>query len=349
MQKNRILTAIFTILFATAVLAPATAHAEGTATAQTSKKGGKGKGKKPAPPPPPADTSPPSSAATSGSTASDKAGDAAAGSAAAAGKTADTGAAPSTADAESGDGKGADGAASATKNAVESTLPADDPNSPFEKPNTTYQFVGARFRYVIIPKFMMHLFGDGGTTVGIPAFGPEFSVRRNGFEYTFSLMYAIYNMDPTPFKAKTDPDTSYEIVDANLKALYLSSDFMWSADFDPKLSFVYGAGAGLGIVFGDIHRVQAYPPAGVTDPYQYQPCVRPGVPNGAYCGNDNDHYGNFTEPSWANGGSKPIVFPWLSLNTGLRFKPSRHAVIRLDVGWNLFNGPFFGLAGNYGL
>ena len=30
-------------------------------------------------------------------------------------------------------------------------LGLDDPNSPFEKANTTYRFIGARFRYIVIP------------------------------------------------------------------------------------------------------------------------------------------------------------------------------------------------------
>src|SRR5258708_14766137 len=105
----------------------------------------------------------------------------------------------------------------------------DDPNSPFEKNNQTYRFVGARFRYIIIPQFYMGLFGSGGATVGVPAFGPEFTIRKNGFEYVLSLMYASYALDPTPFTAKTDPDTSYAIVDTNIKALYLMSDFLWSS------------------------------------------------------------------------------------------------------------------------
>ena len=75
----------------------------------------------------------------------------------------------------------------------------DDPNSPFEKADTTYRFIGARFRYVVIPKFYMNLFGSGGATLGVPAFGPEFTIRKNGFEYVLSLMYASYAMDPTPF------------------------------------------------------------------------------------------------------------------------------------------------------
>jgi hypothetical protein len=225
----------------------------------------------------------------------------------------------------------------------------DDPNSPVEKQNVTYRFVGARFRYVIIPKFYMGLFGDGGRTVGVPAFGPEFTIRKNGFEYVLSAMYASYAMDPTPFKSKTDPDVAYEIVDTDIKALYLMSDFLWSSELSKTSAVVYGAGFGVAAIFGDIHRVQSYPPNGVTDPYSYVACQGVGNPNGSYCGNDNNHYGGYTEPSWANGGSKPIIFPWLSLQTGFRFKPAKQFMGRVDIGWNLLNGPFFGLALNYGI
>src|SRR5882724_8702699 len=225
----------------------------------------------------------------------------------------------------------------------------EDKNSPFEKANTTYQFVGARFRYIIIPQFYMGLFGSGGRTVGVPAFGPELTIRKNGFEYVLSAMYASYAMDPTAFKAKTDGNDAWELVDTNIKALYLMSDFLWSSEISPKFSVNYGAGFGIGAVFGDIHRVQAYPVGDPNDHASYQPCVRQGVPNGAYCGGDNNHYGDYTEPSWANSGSKPIIFPWMSVQTGFRFKPVKQFAARLDIGWNLFNGPFFGLAANYGL
>jgi hypothetical protein len=226
----------------------------------------------------------------------------------------------------------------------------DDPNSPFEKNNQTYRFVGARFRYIVIPKFYMGLFGDGGTTVGVPAFGPEFTIRKNGFEYVLSAMYASYAMDPTPFKAKTDGNDAWELVDTNIKALYLMSDFLWSSEINPTFSAVYGAGFGIAAVFGDIHRVQAYTTGDPNDPSTYQPCIANGALGiGPFCGSDNEHYGNYTEPSWANGGSKPIIFPWLSLQTGLRFKPTKQFMMRLDVGWNLLNGPFFGIAANYGL
>src|SRR5258706_5638799 len=226
----------------------------------------------------------------------------------------------------------------------------DDPNSPVEKQNVTYRFVGARFRYIIIPQIYMELFGSGGSTFGVPAFGPEFTIRKNGFEYVLSAMYASYAMGDTQFKAKTDAADAWEIVNTDIKALYLMSDFLWSSELSPKFSAIYGAGFGIAAIFGDIHRVQAKPPLGGntnSDPNTWVKCNSPL--DGGTCGPDNNHYGDYTEPSWANSGSKPIVFPWLSVQTGVRFKPAKQFMARLDVGWNLFNGPFFGIAGNYGL
>ena len=67
-----------------------------------------------------------------------------------------------------------------------------------------------------------------------------------------------------------------------------------------------------------------------------------------YCGTDNNHYGSYTEPSWADGGSKPIIFPWLVFQTGFRYKPHRNFVARLDAGFGT-SGFFFGLGADYGL
>ena len=70
---------------------------------------------------------------------------------------------------------------------------------------------------------------------------------------------------------------------------------------------------------------------------------------GAYCGNDNNHYGGYDEPSWANGGSKPFIFPWISLpQVSFRYKPIKTSRRALDVGFSL-TGFFFGAAVDYGL
>lgn len=224
-------------------------------------------------------------------------------------------------------------------------------NTPFEKPGQTYRFVGFRYRGIIVPKFMMNMFGaDGGRTVYVNDFGPEFAIRKDGFEYDFALTYAPYSMDPTPFKSSSDPATGWEIVQSDVKMIQLTADFLWSQQFNPEFSWNYGLGAGLGFVFGDLHRVQAYPPNGVSvdNPDGYQPCIAPGNPDPTFCGNDNNHYGGYTEPSWANGGSKPILFPWLAVETGFRYKPVKQFAARLDLGFGT-SGFFFGLGADYGL
>jgi hypothetical protein len=106
-------------------------------------------------------------------------------------------------------------------------------------------------------------------------------------------------------------------------------------------------GAGLGIVFGDLIREQAMPPGGNTnaDPYDWVPC--PG-PIGGTCDDDNEHYDGYTEASWAGGGSKPIVFPWFAIQTGLRYKPHKNFVARLDLGFGT-SGFFWGIGADYGL
>ncbi len=224
-----------------------------------------------------------------------------------------------------------------------------DADSPIEKKGQTYHFVGLRYRGVIVPKFMMNLFGDGGTTVYVDAFGPEFTIRKDQFEYVFSLWYADYGMDDTPFKASDDEEEAWEIVNSEIKVVYLTADFLWTHQFTPEWGLNYGMGAGFGLVFGDLSRVQAYSPTGApADPEDYRKCSAPGVPDPNYCGSDNEHYGDYTEPSWADGGSKPIIFPWLALQTGLRFKPHRNFMGRLDLGFGL-SGFFVGLGANYGL
>jgi len=236
-----------------------------------------------------------------------------------------------------------DASGSTNKEAI--VADAEQGNSPLEHPGQVYRFVGLRYRGIIVPKFMINMFGaDGGRTVYVHDFGPEFAIRKDGFEYDFSLTYASYQMDPTPIKASSDPENAWEIVTSNLKMINLKADFLWSTDFSPEFALNYGIGAGFGIVFGDLHRVQAYKNANGA----YQPCAAQGSPDPSYCGSDNDHYDNYSEPSWANGGSKPILFPWLALQTGFRFKPTKHFVARLDAGFGT-SGFFVGLGADYGL
>ena len=219
----------------------------------------------------------------------------------------------------------------------------EEETSPVEVAGQTYHFVGARYRALIVPKFVIGLFADGGTTVVAHSGGAEFGIRRDNFEYDFGLWLAGYGMAPTPFKATTDGPDAWELAESKIRVLYLTADFLWSHPFSPELALNYGAGVGMGLVFGPLYRNQAYPAGGGS----YAACVEPFNPH-PYCGNDNNHYDGYEEPSWAEGGSKPILFPWIAAQTGLRYKPHRRFVGRLDLGFGL-SGFFLGLGADYGI
>jgi len=201
---------------------------------------------------------------------------------------------------------------------------------------------------IVVPKFMLNLFADGGTTVVVHSFGPEFAIRKDGFEYNLGAWLAFYSMDDTAFKGKSDGVEAWELVSTSTKIFFLTADFMWTHQFSPEWGLNYGVGAGFGFVFGDVHRNQSMPGpnSDPNDANTWVKCPAPGV--SPFCDTSNDHYGNYTEPSWANGGSKPIIFPWLTIQTGLRFKPSHSFAGRLDVGFGT-SGFMFGLGGDYGL
>ncbi|MBN1609204.1 MAG: hypothetical protein JW940_21420 [Polyangiaceae bacterium] len=228
-------------------------------------------------------------------------------------------------------------------------------DSPYEKPDETYYFAGLRYRGMVVPKFMMNLFASGGTTLYVNGFGPEASIRKNGFETIFGMWWSGYYMPNTPFKGISEHAAAYEIVKSNIQVMYLSADFMWSKSFSDMVALNYGMGAGLGIVWGDLRRNQATPPVPNADvnPEDFVKCRGVGDPpfvddhGDPYCDNDNDHYGKYTEDSWVNGGQKPNIFPWFALQMGVRVKPHKNVATRFDVGWAL-TGPFFGLAAAYG-
>jgi len=221
-----------------------------------------------------------------------------------------------------------------------------------ELENEDYRFLGLRARVIYVPEFMFGLFGaDGGKAVVAPSIGPEYVTRRNGFEVATWLTFTSYGMDDAPFKASSDPDEAYEIVKSEIKTITVGADFLWTHPLNEKgLSLTYGGGAGIGVVFGKLYRNQAYPPSGPGDPETYVKCPGPNPAYGGYCATDNDHYGDYTEPNWLDGGAKPLLFPWIALpQVGLRWKPSRQFAMRLDTGLSLPGPFFFGLSGQYGL
>lgn len=211
--------------------------------------------------------------------------------------------------------------------------------------------LGLRYRGMFIPKAVLNWFADGGQSLYVNGVGPEFSIRDDDVEYVLSAWLAFYTMDPVAIKGKSDDELAWEIVDSEMKSLYLTFDYLWHHRFSSTLELSYGGGAGLGFLFGALHRTQATLVTGGTpgNPDDYVPCDGVNMPpQGGYCDDINNHYDGYDEPNWFHGGAKPVLFPWVTGQVGLRYQPHPKFVARLDLGLGT-SGIYFGIGADYGL
>lgn len=258
----------------------------------------------------------------------------------------------STAFADSADeAKGGDSSAD-TSSADKQAAPSGDNDiwNTTEEPTKSYKYVGARYRHVIVPQFVLNLFSDGGALSHVPIAGAEFGSRRDHVEYVFSLSYADYSTPDLLFKGKGQPDIAYEKINSDLGVLFGKVEILYEIPLDKKsrFAFLIGGGVGIGGVFGDLYRSQVYPKDEQNidrqDPSQWKKCQSLNDPfSPIYCANDNTAFGNYAEPSWASGGSKPFVFPWIALpQASFRYKPLKFLQARVDLGLALSSGFYFG-------
>jgi hypothetical protein len=218
--------------------------------------------------------------------------------------------------------------------------PRGTPGTPVAARPTSW--LGARYYGVVLPKFVMNLIADGGTTLVVPGGAFTFTTLASDIELTVALGYLSYRMGETPLKPRGEPDTQWELVGSSLQALTATVDLMWAFPLDAakNVSFRVGGAVGLGWMFlGDMTRLHIYPANGVPgDPSTYLVCKGPNDPRGtfAYCNTldkSANHYPGYTEPDWFHGGIRPALFPWLVVpQLGLSFHPSRATAIDVETG-----------------
>jgi hypothetical protein len=246
----------------------------------------------------------------------------------------------------------------------------DSPNTDvYEKPTKTYYFVGLRYHGTIIPKFMVNLFVNEGATFFSNSGGAEIDIRRDDFSLIPWVTYASYGFGDTLFFQKNQPDqpSNYSDVSSSLSAIYVGADVLWSKDLDSgkHVQFEYGAGFGLGVLFGTITNDWVYQVGSPTPTYAgqvilqgsngnyYTPCRTANdnlsCQTGAHNGATVAKVGGYSEPNWTNGGSVPVVFPHLALPIlGIRYQPIKQLEARAQVGFSI-TGFFFGLSVDYGI
>ena len=223
-----------------------------------------------------------------------------------------------------------------------------------ENRDETYLFLGASYRHVFVPSFLLEIGVDAAPSANNPAVGVDFTYRRNGFSVVASLFWMSGAVEGA-FRSSGDPDEDTEWIDSSLSGIFASATVLWSTPiWEDYIVFEYGVGLGIGVVFGDLVRTEAEPAEGGG----YQPCAGPLTGNVNYCaatssggptdpdGVDGEHYGVVAE-SWVGGGNVPNVVPWLALpHLAVRFKPIRPLVMKIEGGVGL--GFFVGASAAYG-
>jgi hypothetical protein len=233
-----------------------------------------------------------------------------------------------------------------------------------EKSGQHYIFIGLRYRGDVVPAFMEHLFVSGGKTFYSNMIGVEADIRKDNFSLIPAISYATYGTGGGVLflqKGKDDTDPgNWSEINSSMKALYFSADLMWSTKVHRNIDFEYGAGFGVGVMFGSLIDNWVTPdPNGPlktnTGPYpSYSACQTttqgPGCATADHQNATIAKVANYTEPSWINGGSKPNFWLWLSVpQIGLRFKPIKSMEARLQTGFSIATGFWFGLSADYGL
>ncbi len=238
------------------------------------------------------------------------------------------------------------------------------PTDPREDPARRYLFLGAGWRFVRVPSWLLKAYhAEAGPSIGTPAsiFG-EFAFRRDGFQVLANVGFVKWNF-AGPFQWKGHPIDDTEWIAARLNFLVLSSAITWSTSFSDWFQLEYGLEAGMAFVFGDATRSEAVKQANgkwakcdtwaSDSPNPSDILYNPRLPNPTpeqkrYCdipvgpadapppatngpNESGAHYGVKARHGILHGGGVPRAVPLLGPRLSLRFKPIHQLVLRVDV------------------
>jgi hypothetical protein len=252
-----------------------------------------------------------------------------------------------------------------------------DSTDPYEDPKKHYLFVGAAWRYVRLPSFVLEWFLDSAPSLGTAgSFFGEVGYRKDNFQVTGEVGWMNWNFKG-PFQLSGDPVIDTEWLDAKLNFLMATAAVTWSTSFTDWFALEYGVEGGLAVVFGDMVRNEAYrqggqwhkcpawaPQDGLNNPLWPADMLPPTAEQQQYCdppiseggvipaSNESDeigaHYNVEAKHGIANKGI-PHAVPVLGPRLSLRFKPIHQLVIRVDVPLPLMPFGFVGgVAAHFG-
>ena len=215
--------------------------------------------------------------------------------------------------------------------------------------------VGFRLWVMSVPTLIVGQFAHiepgwpGATSV---AAGPEFVYRTDGLDIVLAGMYVGYQAPAGYFRGTNEMPNATERVESELQGIFVTAHFLKGIRFARVFELQIGAGIGVGYLFGNLYRSQAYSEDRSNSASSWRDCDVPGGPGGAYAdycaNNDNQHFthpnggaARYAEPGIFAGGAVPTIMPWVSLpHVALHFRPIQNLDIRLEGGFAIIG--FYG-------
>ncbi len=143
-----------------------------------------------------------------------------------------------------------------------------------KKTNKRHWGVGARLRYVFVPKAMLNLFLAHSTSMNSVGFGAEVVGRKGDSDIVFGIEYdgaspenGLYQDkgdDPGQCQADSGKCPDFTEFDG-LGMIGLDVTFIWHAQLSSRVQLRYGGGAGVGIVTGAVYQTKKFCPPGTTN------------------------------------------------------------------------------------
>jgi hypothetical protein len=238
------------------------------------------------------------------------------------------------------------------------------PGRSTDSSDTSYVYVGARYRGNILPGFLLSPFIKESGSFYLNQVGAEIEFRTGKFSIIPSLTFSEYSTGGDKLMVEAGKDitlaSNWSVINSSMKALNANVDFLWSKRLSRKVDFEYGFGLGFGVVFDSLKINWVYAdPAGAYKSEggaTYSLCNKGDDTTGRRGCSKADHsnskfskVGGFEEPSWLSGGAKPAFLPNITLpHVGIRYQPSPSLAFRLGGGFSL-TGFWFGLGGSVGV
>ena len=230
-----------------------------------------------------------------------------------------------------------------------------------EKHDHWYLFVGAGYQGTVLPAFLLGAFVKGAPTTYFNTFKLSADFRKNGFSVVPSLAFTEFGSGDVLFAQRgksEEVNGNWSVVNSNIKMISAEAQLLWSTKVHRMVDIEYGLGVGLGMTFDNLglNWVYADPNGKYTSDSgkSFSKCGTSENPAGTSGCTSRDHsnsetlrVGDYKEPSWFNGGSKPSFLPVLTPVVGVRIKPHQNVMTRIGLGWGLY-GPWFGLNGYFG-